>query len=52
MYKSEFDKNFSSNKIFNAYMFYGASDYLVETYATKVATQLACGEDINKVYFD
>jgi len=52
MYKSEFDKNFSSNKIFNAYMFYGASDYLVETYSSKVALQLASGEDINKVYFD
>jgi len=52
MYKNEFDKHFSAKKVFNAYMFYGASDYLVETYASKVALQLANGEDINKVYFD
>ena len=52
MYKNEFDKNFNSGKIFNAYMFYGASDYLVESYSLKVALQLANGEDINKIYFD
>ena len=52
MYKNEFDKNFNSGKVFNAYMFYGASDYLVESYSLKVALQLASGEDIAKVYFD
>ena len=52
MYKNEFDKNFSSGKTFNGYMFYGASDYLVDSYSLKVALQLANGEDIIKVYFD
>jgi len=52
MYKNEFDKHFSANKKYNGYLFYGASDYLVETYALKVAKQLANGDDINKVYFD
>lgn len=52
MYKNEFDKNFNGGKTFNAYMFYGANDYLVESYSLKVANQLANGEDITKVYFD
>jgi len=52
MYKSEFDKQFNNNQNHNAYMFYGASDFLVESYALKVATRLANGDDIIKVYFE
>ena len=52
MYKSEFDKQFNNNQNYNAYMFYGASEYLVESYALKVATRLANGDDIIKIYFD
>ena len=49
MYKNEFDR---TNTIFNAYMFWGQNDYLVETYALDTALKLANGEDITKVYFD
>jgi DNA polymerase-3 subunit delta len=52
MYKSEFDKQFNNNNHYNAYMFYGASDFLVESYALKVAKTLAATDDIIKVYFD
>ena len=52
MYKNVFDNHLNSGKIFDAYMFYGQSDFLVEDYALKVATQLANGEDIQKIYFD
>lgn len=52
MYKNEFDKNFSNGKVFNAYLFWGQSDYLCDSYALKVALHLANGEDITKVYFD
>jgi DNA polymerase-3 subunit delta len=52
MYKSEFDKQFNNNQNYNAYMFYGVSDYLVETYSLKVSTRLSNGDDINKVYFE
>ncbi|MEA2018676.1 MAG: DNA polymerase III subunit delta [Campylobacterota bacterium] len=52
MYKNQFDKEFSSNIIYNGYMFYGQSDYLVEQYSTNVSLTLANGEDIQKIYFD
>ena len=52
MYKKEFDNLFNNGKIFNAYMFWGQSDYLIEYYALKVATKLSNGEDIHKIYFD
>jgi len=52
MYKSEFDKQFNNNKNYNAYMFYGVSDFLIESYSLKVAKKLANGDDIIKVYFD
>ena len=52
MYKNQFDKEFSSNIIYNGYMFYGQCDYLVEKYSNDVAIRLANGEDIQKVYFD
>jgi len=52
MYKNQFDKESSQNIIYNAYMFYGNCDYLVEKYSDTIAKQLANGEDINKIYFD
>ncbi|MEA3513794.1 MAG: DNA polymerase III subunit delta [Campylobacterota bacterium] len=52
MYKNQFDNEFNSNVKYNGYMFYGQSDFLVETYALKVAVKLANGEDIQKIYFD
>ena len=52
MYKNQFDKEFSSNITYNAYMFYGQYDYLVDTYSNNVALKLANGEEIRKIYFD
>ena len=52
MYKNVFDNHLASNKIFNSYLFYGQSDFLVEHYASIVSQKLANGEDIQKVYFD
>jgi len=52
MYKNVFDKEFASNIIYNAYLFYGQSDYLVQDYSDMVSKKLANGDDIYKVYFD
>jgi DNA polymerase-3 subunit delta len=52
MYKNVFDNHLLNNKIFSAYFFYGASDFLIEQYALKVSLSLALGDDIFKVYFD
>ena len=52
MYKNQFDKELALNNVYNAYMFYGQSDYLVEEYASKIAVSLANGDDIQKIYFD
>lgn len=52
MYKNQFDKELSNNIQYSAYMFYGDSDYLVEKYASNVASILSNGEEINKIYFD
>ena len=52
MYKNVFDNHLNNKKTFSAYMFWGQSDFLVEDYALRVATNLANGEDIQKVYFD
>jgi len=52
MYKNVFDKEFSNNIVYNGYMFWGQSDYFIESYSLKVAQKLANGEDIYKVYFD
>jgi len=52
MYKNVFDNHLAANKTFNAYLFYGASDFLIEQYALKVSLSLAAGDDIFKVYFD
>lgn len=52
MYKNQFDNEFSSGKKYNGYLFWGACDYLVESYGEKIAKYLANGDDIQKVYFD
>jgi len=52
MYKNVFDKEFANNIMYNGYMFWGQSDYLVEKYSNDVAQRLANGEDIQKIYFD
>ncbi len=52
MYKNVFDNHFTSNKQFNAYMFWGQNDFLIENYAQKVALSFAPSQDIQKVYFD
>jgi len=49
MYKNQFDKD---TNIYDAYMFYGNSDFLIEQYALNTAKKLANGEDIRKIYFD
>lgn len=52
MYKNEFDNILRQNKTFNAYMFFGQSTYLVESYANMIAKDLASDNDIEKIYFD
>jgi DNA polymerase III subunit delta len=52
MYKNVFDKELSSNITYNAYLFYGQSDYLVQDYSDLVSKKLANGDDIYKIYFD
>jgi len=52
MYINQFDKEITSNVLYNTYMFYGGCDYLVEKYADTVSKTLANGEDIQKIYYD
>lgn len=52
MYKNEFDNAIASNKIFNAYMFYGQSNFLIDFYSNKVANMLGSSDEIEKLYFD
>jgi DNA polymerase-3 subunit delta len=52
MYKNEFDKEFQKGLSYSGYLFYGAENFLVESYGNKVAKVLANGEDINKLYFE
>ncbi|MEA3314444.1 MAG: hypothetical protein U9Q30_01135 [Campylobacterota bacterium] len=52
MYKNTFDKELANNVIYNAYMFYGQENYLIETYGNNIAKILAGEEDISRVYFD
>jgi len=52
MYKSEFDKYLKQSKKFDAYMFYGQSIFLVEQYSSLVAQIVACGDEIEKLYFE
>ena len=52
MYKNEFDKELTKELTYSAYMFYGAENFLIESYGENVAKKLANGEDINKLYFE
>ncbi len=52
MYKNEFDNLLNQNKLFNAYMFYGQSNFLIEYYTTLVANKLGTSDEIEKLYFD
>jgi len=52
MYKNIFDKEITQGIIYNSYMFYGQSDYLIEKYSTFISQSLAKGEDVFKIYFD
>jgi DNA polymerase-3 subunit delta len=52
MYKNEFDKELKKGTVYSSYMFYGSENYLIESYADAIATILANGEDVNKLYFE
>ncbi|XPV69025.1 MAG: DNA polymerase III subunit delta [Halarcobacter sp.] len=52
MYKNEFDNAIASNKLFNAYMFYGQSNFLIDFYSNKIANMLGSPDEIEKLYFD
>ncbi|QKF83154.1 DNA polymerase III subunit delta [Halarcobacter ebronensis] len=52
MYKNEFDNLLNQNKIFNAYMFYGQSKFLIEYYTDLVAKRLGTPDEVEKLYFD
>lgn len=52
MYKNMFDKELANNIIYDAYMFYGQENYLIETYSNNIAKTLVGEGDINRVYFD
>lgn len=52
MYKNQFDKENSSGKIYNGYMFYGESDFLIDKYSNDIAKKLANGDEVRKIYFD
>jgi len=52
MYKNEFDNLLRQEKKFNAYMFYGQSNFLIEYYTSLVVNQLGTPDEIEKLYFD
>lgn len=52
MYKNEFDNLLKNNTRFKAYMFYGQSHFLVEKYASMVASSLGEADEVEKIYFD
>jgi len=52
MYKNEFDNLLNQNIKFNAYMFFGQSNYLVEHYTELVTSSLGSPDEIEKLYFD
>jgi DNA polymerase-3 subunit delta len=53
MYKNEFDNALKQNKKFDAYMFFGQSNYLIEYYADLVAkNHTQSSDEIEKIYFD
>lgn len=52
MYKNEFDNKLNQNIIFNAYMFYGQSNFLIDYYTNLVSSKLGSKDEIEKLYFD
>lgn len=52
MYKNEFDNLLKQNKKFDAYMFYGQSNFLIDYYSNMIATTIAQADEIEKIYFD
>ena len=52
MYKNEFDNTLRQGKLFNAYMFYGQSSFLIDYYTSLVANMLGSQDEIEKLYFD
>lgn len=52
MYKNEFDNLLNQNRLFDAYMFYGQSNFLIEHYTNLVASKLGSSDEIEKLYFD
>ncbi|RXK13471.1 DNA polymerase III subunit delta [Halarcobacter mediterraneus] len=52
MYKNEFDNKLNQNIIFNAYMFYGQSNFLIDYYTNLVSNKLGSKDEIEKLYFD
>ena len=52
MYKNEFDNLLRQDKTFNAYMFYGQSNFLIDHYTSLVASKLGSPDEIEKLYFD
>lgn len=52
MYKNEFDNALRQNKSFNAYMFYGQSNFLIDYYTSLISQQLGSHDEIEKLYFD
>ncbi len=52
MYKNEFDNLLRQEKKFNAYMFYGQSNFLIEYYTSLVTNELGTPDEVEKLYFD
>jgi len=52
MYKNEFDNKLRQNIVFNAYMFYGQSGFLIDYYTKLVANSLGDSDEIEKLYYD
>lgn len=52
MYRNEFDNKLRQNEIFNAYMFYGQSSFLIDYYTNLVADSLGSKDEIEKLYYD
>ena len=53
MYKQEFEKLLSNNKLFNSYLFYGECNYLIEYYTKTLSKKHSISnDDIIKIYFN
>ncbi len=52
MYKNEFDKLLQQDKQFDAYMFYGQSDFLIDKYTQILTSKLSTDDKPTKMYYD